>query len=1048
MRRNKATLLWMCSVVVTAVFFANHAVAEETKEITCTVTVVDAECRPISGARVSLYQMEYNQATNIPESKPISKVITEADGIFLFKVSAESDVYRYGYITTEKAGLAIGFANWRMRLDQELEIKLGQAKQLEGIVVDQSDKPISSAQVSIWSLVVGEGRDQQNLSWPVAAELLTSTTDHSGRFIFTNIPAEATADFIIKKSGRATINTYRSTGYANQKMTFAPGQTDIKLVLPNEARIEGTVKAKDTGEPIAGVNLIVMQQVNRPIPGQGPVSTKKDGTFTVNALPAGSYQVQLVRSRETPSEWVAEPEDVTLEAGQTITDVQMELSKGGILEVHITDAKTKRPVEKAQVNVYTQKTNMWIYGTSDANGVALVRLMPGAYQFRGIYMRGYKSEELQEAFTIEYGGTKRLNYQLTSMPKINGVVRDENGKPVEGAKIVVCPVGFEEICSDKEGNFEISWDPGIWGARPRETTFWLVARHQERNLAAVDETMTESTNSLTVNLKPGVVITGRIVDPNGKGISGANFAVMLDGPGWGSSVERERLSTDENGKYEIGAIPSGHSYSINASADGYGSNRVKFHTDDAKDNRLSLEPLTLAVANLSVSGRIVDMEGNPVANARIESYDFGHGQPSHLSTQADAQGGFILKGVCEGEVNIRISAVHEGKHVSAQAITNGGATGIKIIAREGRSVLQYLGTKTYEQIIQDAEKVIAGVALDESGSPVVGVPVGVCCHKKKRENDKFTWMFSSFTDLKATTDQQGRFAIELKEDGEYNLLFSPDHHAAIIVYDIPVGRKDLKVTLSEGGTVVGRLVRMDRGRKVAIPNVEVKIEQPDRASYTHLGFDRDRTTVTDAEGRFRFEYLRTKIRPHESMSKEQWEYVPRVWEIRYGDTSKTIAFYDSTTIEDFEMVVKPKLTDAQSLLGDVVPEFDDIKIDLSINQIKDSAILVCFFDMNQRPSRNAVIQLSRQEEQLKQKGIVIVAIQVSKITEGTLNKWVKEQNISFPVGIVGSDEEETRFTWGVKSLPWLILTNRQHIFIAEGFNLDELEDKIKTITEK
>jgi hypothetical protein len=270
----------------------------------------------------------------------------------------------------------------------------------------------------------------------------------------------------------------------------------------------------------------------------------------------------------------------------------------------------------------------------------------------------------------------------------------------------------------------------------------------------------------------------------------------------------------------------------------------------------------------------------------------------------------------------------------------------------------------------------------------------------------------------------------------------------MIVYDIPVGRKDLKVTLSEGGTVVGRLVRMDRGRKVAIPNVEVKIEQPDRASYTHLGFDRDRTTVTDAEGRFRFEYLRTKIRPHESMSKEQWEYVPRVWEIRYGGTSKTIAFYDSTTIEDFEMVVKPKLTDAQSLLGDVVPEFDDIKIDLSINQIKDSAILVCFFDMNQRPSRNAVIQLSRQEEQLKQKGIVIVAIQVSKITEGTLNKWVKEQNISFPVGIVGSDEEEARFTWSVKSLPWLILTNKQHIVIAEEFNLDELEDKIKTITEK
>jgi hypothetical protein len=58
------------------------------------------------------------------------------------------------------------------------------------------------------------------------------------------------------------------------------------------------------------------------------------------------------------------------------------------------------------------------------------------------------------------------------------------------------------------------------------------------------------------------------------------------------------------------------------------------------------------------------------------------------------------------------------------------------------------------------------------------------------------------------------------------------------------------------------------------------------------------------------------------------------------------------------------------------------------------------------------------------------------------------QNISFPVGMVSNDEQAICFTWGVKSLPWLILTNKQHIVIAEGFNLDELEVKIKTITEK
>jgi len=38
-----------------------------------------------------------------------------------------------------------------------------------------------------------------------------------------------------------------------------------------------------------------------------------------------------------------------------------------------------------------------------------------------------------------------------------------------------------------------------------------------------------------------------------------------------------------------------------------------------------------------------------------------------------------------------------------------------------------------------------------------------------------------------------------------------------------------------------------------------------------------------------------------------------------------------------------------------------------------------------------------------------------------------------------------RFYWGVKSLPWLILSNKQHIVQAEGFALSELDEKIQEI---
>ncbi len=1045
MRRNKAAFLRFCLMAMVAFVPISLSAAEETKEIVCNGKVVDAEGRPVDRVKFALYQAVYNYNTNIPASELLSKVITKADGEFSFKVNFDSDVYRYGYIVAEKAGLALGFANWRMRQDQELEIKLGRAKELAGIVVDQDDKPIAGAEVSIWLLVVGEGQDQQNLGRPVVSELLTSTTDQSGRFVFTQIPAEATADFIIKKNGRATINTYRSTGYANQKMSYAPGQTDIKLILPVEARIEGNVVAKDTGENIEGVELIIMQQANRPVPGQVPVSISMDGAFTINALNAGSYLLQLVRPQEGPAEWVAEPVYVTLEAGQTVTDVKMKLSRGGLLEVHIEDAETKRPIGNVQVNINDQKTAQWIYGKSDNSGVARVRLMPGSYQLSGIYLSGYKSEDPRKNFTLEDGGILRMEYQLKSQGKISGVVRDESGKPVQGAKIMICPMGVrDEIISDVEGKYELSWDPGIWRSDVREMVFCLVARHEKRDLAAAME-ISEDTKSVDITLQSGMAFNGRVVDAEGKGIAGAQVQVMLRVSNWGSPLSREQIDTDDDGNYEIPTLPAGHNYSVSASARGYGQKDINAYADNTVNNRLNVETLVLPPANLSVSGKIVDNQGKVVSGARIEGV--GEGQP-RTNTVTDEKGYFTLEGLCEGTVYIRVNARGDEKRLSARVHTDAGASGISIVVREGNPVSYYISAKSYEQIIRSSNKIIAGVALDENGSPVAGVPVGVCCIKRPRENGKFSWTYSSYSTLSDITDEQGRFAIELEEDAEYNLLFSPDKQAAIIVYDVPAVTKDLKVTLPEGGTVSGRLLRMEKGKKVPVPNAEVKIQQTDRTSYTHLGFDRDRTTVTDPEGRFRFEHIRTKVRPGDSRSDTQWEHVPRVWEIIYGDTSKTIAFYDGMAIEDFELIVKPSMTDAQSLVGGALPGFDGIKIDLSADQNKDKAMLVCFFDMNQRPSRNAVIQLARQAEILKQKGIIVVAIQISKITEDTLNEWVKDQNVSFPVGIVQGDEEEIRFTWGVKSLPWLVLTDTNHIVRAEGFALTELDDKLEKPEEK
>jgi len=135
-------------------------------------------------------------------------------------------------------------------------------------------------------------------------------------------------------------------------------------------------------------------------------------------------------------------------------------------------------------------------------------------------------------------------------------------------------------------------------------------------------------------------------------------------------------------------------------------------------------------------------------------------------------------------------------------------------------------------------------------------------------------------------------------------------------------------------------------------------------------------------------------------------------------------------------------------VGEPLPEFEGIDLDITAENTRDKALLLCFFNMNQRPSRNCLLQLSTRAKELMAKDIVVVAVQASKVDEDTLNEWIKKNNIPFLVGMIQGDEEKIRFTWGVRSLPWLILTDNKHIVQAEGFSINELDEKITALKEK
>ena len=132
----------------------------------------------------------------------------------------------------------------------------------------------------------------------------------------------------------------------------------------------------------------------------------------------------------------------------------------------------------------------------------------------------------------------------------------------------------------------------------------------------------------------------------------------------------------------------------------------------------------------------------------------------------------------------------------------------------------------------------------------------------------------------------------------------------------------------------------------------------------------------------------------------------------------------------------------ESLVGKTLPDSNEIDIDFTAEEMRGKSHLICFFDIEQRPSRHMVRELAKLADSLNEKGGVVICVQAAKVERGKLDEWVKENKVPFAVGMIEGDEEKVRFEWGVKSLPWLIFTDEKGIVRAEGFGFDELDDTI------
>ena len=109
------------------------------------------------------------------------------------------------------------------------------------------------------------------------------------------------------------------------------------------------------------------------------------------------------------------------------------------------------------------------------------------------------------------------------------------------------------------------------------------------------------------------------------------------------------------------------------------------------------------------------------------------------------------------------------------------------------------------------------------------------------------------------------------------------------------------------------------------------------------------------------------------------------------------------------------------------------------------AILTLVMDAEQRPCRRLLSLLGDQATALKQKGVTVVVLQSGDMAEDAFTAWRQGAATPFAVGRLKLESEKARAAWGAVALPWLILTDKAHRVIAEGFGLDDLDAKIGDI---
>ena len=227
-------------------------------------SVLDADGQPVNLATVSCND----------RSPPLTTT-TDAEGHF--------------QLSTEAAGCSVVARHpqhpssepTRIEVGKDNVVHLGAGGTIEGVVVDDQNKPIKSFRLTIEVfLPKAEGTELGARGRP------RQVNEDSGSFKLIRMPAGKYV-LVASASGQPPGKS--------ESVEVDTGQTtrNVRIVIPRSATLTGTIRDDETKRPVAGA-VVQLDAVTGGGPGTSPpATTDEQGNYTLTGVPPGPFSVRV-----------------------------------------------------------------------------------------------------------------------------------------------------------------------------------------------------------------------------------------------------------------------------------------------------------------------------------------------------------------------------------------------------------------------------------------------------------------------------------------------------------------------------------------------------------------------------------------------------------------------------------------------------------------------------------------------------------------------------------------------------------------------------------